>query len=122
MGLKKNLAYNIKLMRTLKNASLEEFADEIGIGRTTLYSLEKEEGNTTIDTIEQIAKNLSISPLSLLSRGGEMEHLKNAEVMLESLQCLSQMSEADRIETLMLVNRLAGLLHKYERSNAEEEK
>ena len=51
-----------------------------------------------------------------------MEHLKNAEVMLESLQCLSQMSEADRIETLMLVNRLAGLLHKYERSNAEEEK
>ena len=31
-------------MRSMKNASLEEFADEIGISRTTLFSIEKGRG------------------------------------------------------------------------------
>ena len=110
MGLKKNLAYNIKLMRLIKNASLEEFADEIGVSRTTLFNIEKGKGNITIETIEHISQNLEISPLSLLSDAGGVSKLNHAEVLLKSLKDLTFMSETDRMEALMLMNRLAELM------------
>lgn len=112
MGLKRNLAYNIKLMRSMKNASLEEFADEIGISRTTLFSIEKGRGNITIDTIEQIADNLEVCSLSLLSKATGASKPNNAEIYLKGIKALSCMAETDRIEALLLINRLAELMSK----------
>lgn len=52
-------------LREYKNQ--EEFAQEVGIGHTTLQSLLAGRGNPNLETIELLAKGMKISPAQLVS-------------------------------------------------------
>jgi transcriptional regulator with XRE-family HTH domain len=59
-------------MRTLRRArglSQEALADEIGIDRTYLGSVERAERNVSIDNVARIAKALAVEPWKLLKDG-----------------------------------------------------
>lgn len=94
-NLKKNLAMNMRVMRALWESSMDDFASSLNISKNTLQKILKGDGNTTLDTVEQIAKGCEVSPLSLLSEiYGEQE--LHAAVFL--LKMLNRFASLDQFE------------------------
>ena len=63
----KNLADRLNEIRKARNLSIAEFAEELGIARSSLQVLLSGTGNPRTDTIECIADQLGIDPVWLLS-------------------------------------------------------
>ena len=66
MDIKDNFATNLKNIRLTRGASLLEFADEIGISKSTLHKIEKGDINPTLSLINQVSDNLHIPATNLL--------------------------------------------------------
>jgi transcriptional regulator with XRE-family HTH domain len=58
---------NIKYYRTKLGMTQEELADRAGINRSYLASLERGRRNTTLKTVEMLAKALGVSTTELVS-------------------------------------------------------
>ena len=66
MEIQKNISATIKRkLRGYRNQ--EEFAEELGIGHTTLQNILAGRGNPSADTIELLAKGLKMTPAQLVS-------------------------------------------------------
>jgi len=61
------LATNIRNYRLAKKLSQEEFAELCGVHRTYVGSVEREERNVTLSTLEVFAKTLGLSVAELLT-------------------------------------------------------
>jgi transcriptional regulator with XRE-family HTH domain len=66
--LRKILADNVKAYRNAKGLSQEEFANECGLHRTYIGSVERCERNVTLGTLELLAQALKTSVPNLLTR------------------------------------------------------
>lgn len=64
--LRKILAENIRLLRKEKNLSQEELADLCGLHRTYVGSVERQERNVTLSSLESFSLALKIQPADLL--------------------------------------------------------
>ena len=62
------LSANIIRLRNAKGWSQEELADEAGLHRTFVGSVERRERNVTISTLEAFAGALNVSVIQLLSK------------------------------------------------------
>jgi transcriptional regulator with XRE-family HTH domain len=67
MSLRAVLAKNIRSLRKERGLSQESLADEAGLHRTYIGSVERAERNVSIDSIEKISKALKVSGARLLS-------------------------------------------------------
>lgn len=67
MKIQNNIAATIKLAMAEKDSTLVDFAEEIGIARSSLQEYLKEGANPRADTIELIAEKLEMSPEELIS-------------------------------------------------------
>ena len=110
--LKQNLSTNLRTLRSMRRASLEDFSEELGIGKTTLQDLEKGNGNPTLETIEHISQNLSISPLTLLSNRYDPHDLYTAQMLLSNIKTLCTLSREEQLEAVMLFDQLIRLINK----------
>ena len=70
-SLREVLAKNLRVIRNKLGLSQEQLADEAGLHRTYIGSVERAEINISIDNIEKIAKALKVKPSRLLSEGGK---------------------------------------------------
>lgn len=61
------LSANIVRLRKAKTLSQEELADICGIHRTYIGSVERQERNVTLSSLEMIATGLGVSVLQLLT-------------------------------------------------------
>ena len=93
MDLRTTLANNLSQMRREQEKTLEGFAEEIGISRSTLQEIESGRANATLETVGIIAGNLDISPLRLLE---ERQRNWNALVLLETMDCFVQLPPRKR--------------------------
>lgn len=67
MALTDNLANHLNQIRRRRGLSVAEFAEELGVSRSSLQSMLNGSGNPRTDTIEYIARRLETNPLILLS-------------------------------------------------------
>ena len=104
--LKKSLSISIRTLRRKRRASLEEFSEELGIGRSTLQDIEAEKSNATLDTVQQIADQLEVSPLTLL---GELEHPACSQLEWEAVRNLGIFCTLSREEQLLVMEKLQRL-------------
>jgi transcriptional regulator with XRE-family HTH domain len=65
--LQRALGENLRAYRQAQGLSQEAFADVLGVHRTYAGALERGERNPTLATVERIAGQLRVEPLSLLS-------------------------------------------------------
>jgi len=61
---------NIKYYRTTLGMTQEELAERAGINRSYLAGLERGRRNTTLKTVEALAKALGVSTSELVSSAG----------------------------------------------------
>ena len=66
--LRGTLAENIKLFRKKKVLSQEELAEQCGLHRTYIGSVERHERNVTLSTLEVLSETLGISVPRLLTK------------------------------------------------------
>lgn len=93
--LNKSFSAAIRLHHMSRKSSYDEFAREIGIGRTSLIKIEKGEANPTLETVETVAKNMGCDPFSLLGASA----LPDIGSALLTMECLSS-SPAQTLDTL----------------------
>ncbi len=74
MELRKVFAQNLRGLRKQRGLSQEDLADEAGIDRTYVSSLERGVYNATIPMIERLAKALDVEPAALLERAPRSRH------------------------------------------------
>ena len=94
---------SVRYFRALKRLSAEEFSKEIGVGRTSLLKIERDEANPTLDTVETVAKNLGVSPLSLLGSADPVQAV-TAQLLMFCLKNGIQFSSLSiqQINTLLM--------------------
>lgn len=63
-------AKNVRLFRNNLRLNQEQLAEEAGLHRTYIGSIERAERNVSIDNIEKIANALKVKPARLLSDEG----------------------------------------------------
>ncbi len=64
-------ARNVRVIRNKNGLSQEQLANEAGLHRTYIGSIERGERNISIDNVEKIAKALGVTPARLLSAEAE---------------------------------------------------
>ena len=109
MGLHENIAATIRTIMEQKQKSLTEFSEELGISRTALYDYLKARGNPSIDTIEQIAEKLEISPAALMTGLMDMDHKEIVLLLLDTIQSVAELSEENRVRFAELFLEMVGL-------------
>lgn len=62
----KRVAEAVRRLRRAKRLSQEKFADKCGLHRTYIGSIERAEGNITLDTLDRVAAALGVKPYELL--------------------------------------------------------
>lgn len=69
--LREVLASNVRNFRAAQGISQEELADRCELHRTYIGSIERQERNATLSTIEVLAKALGVSVPQLLTPGAK---------------------------------------------------
>ncbi len=67
MDIRRQLARNLKRLRTDKGWSQEELADQAGLHRTYVSGVERGVRNPTITIVATLAKALGVQPAELLA-------------------------------------------------------
>ena len=57
---------NIRIYRKARGLSQEELADVLGIHRTYMGGVERGERNLTLQSLERLAMNMGVDPVTLL--------------------------------------------------------
>jgi XRE family transcriptional regulator, regulator of sulfur utilization len=89
MKLNEVIAFNLRLLRTERNLSLGQLAEQSGVSKVMLSQMEKGESNPTINTIWKIANGLKV-PYSRL-----IDEVKNETVVIRGADCVKQADEND---------------------------
>lgn len=68
--LQRTFGYNLRAYRKERGLSQEAFADLLGVHRTYMGGIERGERNLTLKSVERIASQIELEPLTLLSPAG----------------------------------------------------
>lgn len=77
MSLRQTFASNLRRLRTAKGLSQEELAHRANLDRTYISSLERAVYAASLDTLERLAKELSVSPEELLLKANVRRSQRN---------------------------------------------
>jgi DNA-binding XRE family transcriptional regulator len=65
--LQQTVGRNLRLLRIARGLSQEDFADFLGVHRTYLGGIERGERNLTLKSLERIAGQIKVDPITLLT-------------------------------------------------------
>ena len=97
MGIQQNMADTIRMIMTLREKTLEEFAEDLEISRSTLQEYIKARGNPTALMIEHLAKKLDIDPAVLMTGLLDLDRREIVLLLLNAIQAVSELPEVKRI-------------------------
>lgn len=88
-------AKNLETIREINGQSIEEFAEEIGLPKSTLQSI-RLSGNTTLDTAMRIADGLGLSLDSLTGDSRVPEQIDLVRHLLKSIAWMRELSAGEQ--------------------------
>jgi transcriptional regulator with XRE-family HTH domain len=71
--LQRAVGRNLRVYRQARGLSQEAFADVLGVHRTYMGGIERGERNLTLKSLERIASQIDVDPLTLLQPIDEAE-------------------------------------------------
>ena len=109
-SLNENLSRNLSLIYTLRRETekinLTEFANELGIGHTTLQNILRQKCNLTLDTVDLIAQRLDFPVLQLLADQYPETDLTRGVLLLELTGVCGSLPPERRRRIALLLCRL----------------
>ena len=96
MTLTDNLAQQLNTIRRKRGLSVVEFAEMLGVSRSSLQSLLNGSGNPRTDTIEYIAQQLDTDPLALLSPCNPEPVSFTADVLASAICTVAKLPESQK--------------------------
>ena len=108
MDIKRNLSNSLRALCEARNLTLQEFAEEINIPRTTLQAIFAE-GNTTLETLMRISEGTGLPPEMLLQDDATPRKISVARWLLHGIECYDALTDyqqqrlADYIDGIMEV-------------------
>ncbi len=90
------LGRTVRALRSAAGYSQEGFADAIGVHRTYMGTLERGDGNPTLETLELIANGLHMQ-ISDLLRAAETGRLPDIGILNPARRVRSRRSRMDRV-------------------------
>ncbi len=110
MDLKENFSKNVRELRRLKHKTMDEFAVELGIGKSTLQGIEQKKSNSTLETVQTVAGRLGVSPLALLSDEMEPQKQMASANLMGTLELFRHLGKGEKERGLDLFAELVDLL------------
>lgn len=110
MVLQKNLSAAMRVIRASRNQSITEFSEDLGIARSSLQDILNGTGNPRMDTVEYIAQQLQVNPLTLLSGTFEDEQLQTVLLLVHTIDAVSRLPEDQRLEFAQLFQKMILML------------
>lgn len=108
MGLMESLSENVKNLRRASGLTLEEYAEEVGISKTTLQEIASGNGNPTAQTMEAIARYHNLPPVYLFMDYKKSE-LEVTELLLRNLRMFDGLTGSRWLEALEHIHALLHL-------------
>lgn len=108
MGIQQNMADMIRMIMKLQKKSLDEFADELQIARSTLQDYLKAQGNPTATMIEHLAQKLGIDPAVLITG---LFGLSQGETVLFLLGLIQKVAELPQERRLRFAELFLEMIH-----------
>ena len=65
------VGFNVRRLRRARRSSQESLAEQCGLHRTYVGSIERAEKNLTLETLVVLANALDVEPIDLLSSDGQ---------------------------------------------------
>lgn len=109
MSMQDSFADQLKQMRKERHASLDRFAEELGIAKSTLQKYEAGKGNATLATVEMVAQKTGKSPKELLGLSEE-DMVKASLLTLKLMDWFAALPVGSRTDLSTLVDELGKLL------------
>ena len=91
---------NLEAIRAFNGQSIAEFAQEVGIAKSTLHSVRISGGNTTLDTAIRIADRLKLPLDSLVGDEYLPEKVNIIRYLLQSIDWFQELSGSEQEETV----------------------
>ena len=108
-SLNENLSRNLSLIYTLRETekiNLAEFANQLGIGHTTLQNILRQKCNLTLDTVDLIAQRLDFPALQLLADQYPETALTQGALLLEMVGMCGGLTPERRMRVAMQLCRV----------------
>ena len=112
MGASENLATNLRQLRAAKGLSINRFAPQLGVSKSTLQEIER--GHTpNLDTVDCIAQHLGLSPGLLISDPRSLPDTSLLLPLLRTMRWYSAWPLSDQEEFARLLAPLLEVLAKH---------
>lgn len=98
-------AKNLEALRKLRSQSLAEFAEEVGVPKSTLQSV-RVSGHTTLDTALRIADGLNLPLDSLVSDGRFVEKLDVVQYLLRGLDWFQRLPAGEQEAVTLHIRKI----------------
>lgn len=89
MGIQKNMAKVIRVLKEQRRQSLTEFSEDLEISRSTLQEYLNGTGNPRADTIDHLAAKLNVDPAVLVSGKFEETNVPRTLALLDTFEIIS---------------------------------
>lgn len=96
MGIQRNVADMMRLIKTQQNLSTAEFSAELEISRSTLQEYLNGTGNPSVVMLDHIAGKLDIDPLMLVSGTFRPDQMGIVLLMFRTTKMITELSEENR--------------------------
>lgn len=109
MGIQKNMADMMNIIKQKKGISMADFSEELEISCSTLQDYLNAQGNPTIQMVEHLAYKLELDPITLMAGLFEPDQIKILLILLDSIQGLSHLSQQKRRKFAELLQQMIQL-------------
>lgn len=92
MEMQENMAEMIRLIMEKRKMSLQEFSQELEISRSMLQAYLKGEGNPSLKTVVHLGEKMGVEPAILLTGMAGLERTDIAELLLDTLGGVAELS------------------------------
>ncbi|NLD20592.1 MAG: helix-turn-helix transcriptional regulator [Clostridiales bacterium] len=112
MTLHNNLSASLNSFREMRELSINEFSQEIGMSKSETQKLLKATGNPRLDTVEHIAENLEVNSEILISPTYSASDFNSSLLLLKTVDCITNLSKEDQERAAYLFHELISLFSK----------
>ena len=91
---------NLEAIRAFNGQSMAEFAQEVGIAKSTLHSVRISGGNTTLDTAIRIADGLNLPLDSLIGDDYLPKKVNLVQHLLQSVDWFQYLSSSEQEDAI----------------------